>query len=399
MTKLGVIHIARAPYTGVWALIRQLARWQLLRGYRVALGLLVPQSWPSIYWEQLAEIARDGCHCFTSGSPDIFGTGAYAFHQVHNPISKWTRSFGAGFDGPLVIHFHNAWLSGAYLPVYAPMSGCVATYHGIQGERALRQQPVRRMIHRYWAQRLVRNHVSLVSVDPKAPASAEALFGVPASLFHVVRNGVASPPKSLSGSPRLRNNALDFTVGHVGVIDEGKGWQVTGQAIDLLHERGSKIKFLIAGDGSQAAQAAAWCASRSGWANYLGPVRDPTRQVFPDLDLLALPSFSEGLPMAVIEAFSAGIPVLATPVGGLPDAIAHGKNGFLISRDPEAIARRIEEIAKNPALHTLLSDGARTAHRERFSADVMGRAYETVYSSLPRLAGKRQHEALSPGVA
>jgi glycosyltransferase involved in cell wall biosynthesis len=243
----------------------------------------------------------------------------------------------------------------------------------------LRKQPVRRAIHRGWAHRLVKKGVRLVSVDSNSPRIAEELFAVPASLFEIIRNGVASPRNGLSGAPRLRDRERPFTVGHVGVVDEGKGWRVTGAALAMLRAQGHLVRFLIAGSGPEAERARAWCAEHSEWARYLGVVRDPVTEVFPKLDLLALPSLSEGLPMAVLEAFSLGVPVLATPVGGLPDTIVDGENGFLIARDPAAIADRTRELIENTALHASLSRGARSAHRARFSTDIMGRAYEAVY--------------------
>ena len=79
---------------------------------------------------------------------------------------------------------------------------------------------------------------------------------------------------------------------------------------------------------------------------------------FPFLDLLVLPSYTEGLPNVVLEAFASGVPVVATAVGGTPEVVEHGVNGYLTpAGDDEALAARIldalssEENLREMGLH------------------------------------------------
>ena len=73
--------------------------------------------------------------------------------------------------------------------------------------------------------------------------------------------------------------------------------------------------------------------------------REEVGSVLAELDLLAIPSTSEGMPRVLLEAFSAGVPVVAFPVGGIPEVIANGETGFLVAeKTPEALAARIREI-------------------------------------------------------
>lgn len=373
---LSVLHIARAPLTGVWSVMRQLSSWQKEQGYRVGLGLLVPKSWPESYRAQLREVEASNIRVFTADSPDIFGTGAMAYHGWVNPFREWALSFFDQQRGTKIIHLHDTWLSGAYFPLRLPGIVPVVTYHGIHP--ILRDKPVRRRLHTVWARRLVKHKARLVSVDSKSPEIARELFGIEASLFTVVPNGTSSRDAE-KACPRVADISRPLSVGHVGVVDDGKGWDITAAAVQELRRQGYSVRFVIAGNGPRAAEAKAWCEQNSDIAVYLGHRDDPLKDVFPLLDVLSIPSKSEGLPMAVLEALSFGIPVIATRVGGLPDTIQEGVNGFLVERSAKDVADTLKRIAIDPSLHSKLSENARISHRKRFSAEAMGLGYQGVY--------------------
>lgn len=373
-----VLHVARQPRTGVWSVMRQLAVWQRARGYRVGFGLLLPKSWPDSYRKQLAALEEDGLEVFVRTSPDLFGTGAYLYHQAHNPIGRWARAFHQN-DQQTTVHFHNAWLAGAYLPVGARGVSAVTTFHGVQGERMLRRQPVRRRLHEYWANRLQRYGVGLASVDEQGVETAASLFRLDASAFTVIPNGVSPPSGFVLGGPRLRDPRQPFTVGHVGLIDDGKGWRITGEAAQALHEAGLPVRFLIAGAGPESDSAQAWCAARSDFADFWGYKDSPMRDVFPNLDALSLPSKSEGMPMAVLEAMSLGVVPVVTPVGGLPYVLDRGRSGLLLERSVEAFRNAIGHLIENLDEQRRFHGAAMSRHRDLFSADAMGSAYEALY--------------------
>jgi glycosyltransferase involved in cell wall biosynthesis len=316
----------------------------------------------------------------TANTPDVFGTAAILFHSFVNPFSRWARDF-AEHQMPPILHFHNAWLSGAYMPIKVPKVVSVVTYHGIQGERALRVQPLRRRLHSSWAHRLATHGTHHVSVDRQNTAIAQKLFGLDPSLFTVIPNGTAGI-ESQTGCPRLADPSRPFTVGHVGTLDDGKGWDITADAVRSLHEQGHPVRYLIAGSGARVAEAAEWCRQNPQIATYLGHNPRPMIEVFPLLDALSIPSKSEGLPMAVLEAFSLGIPVVATRVGGLPEAIEDTRNGFLVERRSDAVADALRLLIMDSARHSAMSQAARKSHRERYSASAMGEAYDRLYRAV-----------------
>lgn len=376
--RAAVLHVARNPRTGVWSLMRALAGWQLDQGHFVGFGLLLPTDWPEQYRVQLEALRNKGLEIFEGPTPEIPGTLAMMYHELCHPVGRWAGQFVERTGGrDVAVHFHNAWLSGAYMPVQAPVTP-VATYHGIASDRTLRIQPVRRCIHARWARRFPRLGGRLASVDARNTHVAEELFGVPADLFTVIPNGTPPAPVGHRGGPRLDNPAAAFTVAHVGVIDEGKGWAITAEAVELLRANGHDVRLLIAGHGTDAEAARAWCAKDPARGEFLGFSSNPQAEVFPHIDAIALPSLSEGLPMAVLEALAFGVPVLATPVGGLPDVITPGENGFLIERTPQSVADALRPLL-DPARQSAVAAAAQASHRARYSTDVMGEAYNRLY--------------------
>jgi glycosyltransferase involved in cell wall biosynthesis len=87
-------------------------------------------------------------------------------------------------------------------------------------------------------------------------------------------------------------------------------------------------------------------------------------------DVLVLPSFAENLPMAIIEAFGHGVPVIATPVGAIPEVVTHYVNGILVPvGDVEALAAAIERIVADRPLREALGAQAKADHAKKFDFD------------------------------
>ena len=112
-----------------------------------------------------------------------------------------------------------------------------------------------------------------------------------------------------------------------------------------------------------------------------------TRQINAELaamDLLVLPSlFGEGLPMVVLEAMAAGVPVLAAKVGGLPDLIDDGKNGlFCDPLDAASMKSGVSRILDDSKLARELATTAKTSARERFHPLVIARKHLEIYREV-----------------
>ncbi len=105
------------------------------------------------------------------------------------------------------------------------------------------------------------------------------------------------------------------------------------------------------------------------------------------LDAFVLPSLSEGLSLALLEAMASGKPVVATAVGGTPELVDQGQTGFLVSsEDAGSLAIKLIELLQDPLMMQRFSDQGAKRVRQRFSLEHMVVQYRRLYASL--LLGK-----------
>lgn len=106
-------------------------------------------------------------------------------------------------------------------------------------------------------------------------------------------------------------------------------------------------------------------------------------QIYADLNVLVVSSDNEGTPVSAIEAMASGVPVVGTRVGGLPDIITDGENGYLVPpKDPEALAEAILRILQNSELASRMGQTGQTMARERFAIQRLISDTENLYSRL-----------------
>ena len=122
--------------------------------------------------------------------------------------------------------------------------------------------------------------------------------------------------------------------------------------------------------------------------------RDDVPARLADADLFVLPSRSEAFPNAVLEAMAAGLPIVASGVGGIRELIADDRTGLLVpAGDPPALADRLCRLMADPALAARLGDAARDDAHARYSFERMVAAFEQLYlSELTRRGIVAAHE-------
>ena len=117
----------------------------------------------------------------------------------------------------------------------------------------------------------------------------------------------------------------------------------------------------------------------------LAGLRDDLDRFLPHWDLSVLPSFTEGLPTVVLESYAAGVPVVATAVGGTPEAVADGVDGYLVPPgDRNALARRILDVLRAGDRRREMGRRGRDRIRAGFTFDAQARRFQEVCEGLAR---------------
>ena len=148
----------------------------------------------------------------------------------------------------------------------------------------------------------------------------------------------------------------------VGRLSKEKGHAYLIRAMALIR-KDLGAKLVLIGDGPEQASLEALCRELdlTESVHFLG-YRDDAAQYYAAADVFVLPSFSEGSPNVLLEAMDAGVPIVATAVGGIPEMVTHARHAWLVpSHDAERLARGIEEVLGNESLRrTLISEGKRS---------------------------------------
>jgi glycosyltransferase involved in cell wall biosynthesis len=147
-----------------------------------------------------------------------------------------------------------------------------------------------------------------------------------------------------------------------------------------------KFRLVLVGDGPERdrLREAANAAGLSNIVIFAGQQKD-VRPYYATAQVFVLPSLSEGSPNVLLEAMAAGVPIISTAVGGVPEMVEHEKSALLVPpRQPEALAKEIERLLADPALGSRLAKEAGMIVREKFSPDVYRSVVLEAYLELSR---------------
>jgi glycosyltransferase involved in cell wall biosynthesis len=202
--------------------------------------------------------------------------------------------------------------------------------------------------------------------------------GYPRGRIEVVYNGVDLPA---NGVYRRNDPAR---IGEVARLCDVKGQRELLQALARLPE----ARLVLAGRDLE--RGGAYQDELEREAEQLG-IRERVEFGFHEdvpalletLDVVALPSWTEGLPLVLLEAMARGRPVVATPVGGTPELVTDGETGLLVPpRHPEALAEALRRVLDDPELARRLGEAARARVAERFTAAEQTRRVLEIYDEL-----------------
>jgi len=297
-------------------------------------------------------------------------------------------------ERPQILHTHTA-KAGAIGRLAALVAGpdgppiVVHTFHGhvLHGYF----DPFRTRVFRLLERFLARTSTALIAVSPQVRDDLVALHVAPAEKFTVVRLGIEldervaiddamrAEARRVMGIPPGR-----FAVGWVGRMTGVKRTDDVVRAFATLRARGVDACLCIVGDGPDREQ-----VERR--AHELGVIRDclflgyqeDVARFFAVFDAFVLSSVNEGTPVVAIEALAAARPVVATRVGGVPDVVTEGVDGFLVEPgDVEALAERLERLARDPELRGAMGEAGRARVLPRYAVARLIDDIDRLYRSL-----------------
>lgn len=208
--------------------------------------------------------------------------------------------------------------------------------------------------------------VNLIVVPTKRLVSASKLE-IYASKLCVAPTRLIS--NDLLQYPPSRISLRENIVGYVGRFEHEKGVDLLPKVVEYVQEK-VPLTWLFVGDGSLRKRIQGeliGLSNRLVKFDFTGWVSNPDYYLR-RIKLLLLPSRSEGLPNVVLEAMACGTPILATPVGAVPDMIKEAETGFLLtSSDPNHVAKRIVELFSKPELLEKVGINAYTYVKENFT--------------------------------
>jgi glycosyltransferase involved in cell wall biosynthesis len=208
--------------------------------------------------------------------------------------------------------------------------------------------------------------------------STELLLGLPAGAVRVIYNGVPPAPALASRSP-----SSTPVIGAVGRLSHEKGLDTLLRAVQAIPD----CQLTILGDGDERANLESLASSLgiAGRVTFAGWVEPPWTARW-SFDVLAMPSHYEGFPLVLLEAMQAGIPVVASAVGGIPEMIVDGHDGVLVPpQDSDALARALTAVLADRAGREAMTGRARVV-AERFTTERMAEQFEALYAELPSRA-------------
>ncbi len=254
----------------------------------------------------------------------VFTAHGWPFHESRSPL--WLLIAWAGSVA-------TAFLSDAIIAVSAKDRGASPTP---------------------WKTRLIRNGIPEIAFMPRDAARAEI---------------------ELRAGRLVPKNAP--WIGVVAELTKNKGVRYLIDAVTRV----PSACFIVVGEGELRQELETLSRRRGleGRVFFVGAMENAAR-ILRAFDVFALPSLKEGLPYAVLEAMVAGLPIVATRVGGVPEEIEDGRSGIVVPpRDARALAKALERVIEDPALAGKLGDLARARVAEHFSLKRMVAETERVY--------------------
>jgi glycosyltransferase involved in cell wall biosynthesis len=352
---LKIVHVTRAPVGGIFRHILDLASGQAARGHEVG-----------IFTDSLTGGERAAAALDAIGPQLKLGVARFPIQRELSPTDFFgfqkVRQQLLARD-PDVMHGHGA-KGGAFVRLMrAPRAIRVYTPHG--GSLHYGRHTLRGTVYGGLERILMRRTELFLFESQFARNAYQAMVGPPPAIVRVVPNGI-TPAEMAPVAPRP--DAADLL--SVGEFRHIKGTDVLIEAVAELHKAGRKVTLAMAGDGEEGEKLRQLVTKLGLDASVRFLGHTPARQAFVHGRQMVVPSRADSLPYAVIEAGGAGIPIIASSVGGIPEIL--GPEGNMVPpENPGRLAAAIAAALDDPAKVRAGADKLRERIGQLFSQNAM----------------------------
>jgi glycosyltransferase involved in cell wall biosynthesis len=284
----------------------------------------------------------------------------------------------------LHVHHHGAMILCGVPARFAGITRVVMTEHGLQA--LLERADARRLTVRY-----CRYASDITVVEPRQFEYFNRELGFPTEKLHCIPNGVRIPTRKPALVEQMRRKfglgPDEFAFFYVGRLNSVKDLGTMLDAFAALAAGGSSLtRLYLVGDGPERTmlEARRQALGLGERVIFLG-ARSDVSEVLMAADAFVMSSKSEGLPMALLEAMAAGVPCIATDVGGIPDLFGDDRGLLVPAEDARALAEAMAAITRSPELRQRLVSNASANLVRNYSLDAIANRYLELLD-LPRTA-------------
>ena len=296
----------------------------------------------------------------------------------HPTLGRAVASVAAHHRASVIhAHHYSPFVYGSLARAWSPRLRVIYTEHGRLSDAP--PSPKRRLANALFS--LVPREVYAVSADLREHIVAE---GFPARKVGVIYNGIEVQPLPDAQERewvrvQLGVGSDTLVVGTIARLDPVKDLGTMIHAVATLHNS-TRAMLLVVGDGSERAslEQAASATGHPTAMRFIGH-RDDARRWLAGCDVYANSSIHEGISLTILEAMSAGLPVVATRVGGTPEIVDAECGRLVPPRDALALVTALAELAADVALRGTLGGAARRRVEARFTIERMVGEYRDAY--------------------
>jgi glycosyltransferase involved in cell wall biosynthesis len=255
----------------------------------------------------------------------------------------------------------------------------VATVHVLDP----RETPRDRIRARLAALARRRCHRRVIAVSDHTRAAYLAVGADRPEHVLTVHNGIAAHPAPGAGArvrAELGLKQKDAVVAMIAVLRPGKGHDLAIAAVEEVRRAVPGVRLLIAGEGP-ARDDVATLADRLGEAAVLAGHRDDVMAVLDASDALLHPSATDAFPTVLLQALAAGVPIVASEVGGIPEIVEDGRTGLLVPPPltPRAFAARLDQLLGDGDLRRAFAERGRERYAAEFTAERWAGRLRSIY--------------------